>query len=84
MAKNKKGRTRTHDRETDDTQGLLGSSLKIKKQHTIAVIETESKEIDDSLRKNYRNRIQHIIDFLKEKYPKYYKIGVRKLPLAPK
>ena len=74
-----RGRTRAHERETDDTEGLLGSSIEVSAEHTQAVAETESKELSGGLKKNYRNRLNHIMEFLREKYPEYFAAGVREL-----
>ena len=74
-----RGRTRAHERETDHTQGLLGSSIEVSAEHTQAVVETESKELSDGLKKNYRNRLNHIMEFLRVEYPEYFAVGVREL-----
>ena len=77
----RKGRIRTHQRDTNNAR-ILGSKLKISESHEDAVRETEKQEIDDSLRKNYQNRLGHIMDFWRENYQNYYSVGVRKLRKA--
>ena len=47
--------------------------------HEELVRSTEKEEIKDKLRREYINQINHIYNFLKEVYPYYYVIGVRKV-----
>ena len=68
-----------HDRDTDDGNHVIGAKLRINEVHSMAIIETEKRAINDSLRNNYWNRIQHIIDFWKEEYPEFHALGVQQL-----
>ena len=47
--------------------------------HEELVRTTEKEGINDKLRREYRNRIKHIYNFLKAEYPYYYAIVVRKV-----
>ena len=73
------GRIYPHERDTNDTAPVLGSTLDVDDAHLELVRETESEFINDRLRKEYRNRISHIYKFWQEQYPDYYEVGVRNL-----
>ena len=47
--------------------------------HEELVGTTEKEETNDKLRREYRNLIKHIYNFLMEDYPEYYAIVVRKV-----
>ena len=73
------GRICTSQRQTNNTDGLLGDNVVVKDEHQELVRNTEKLEINVKLQNEYRNRIQHIYKFLEEKYPDYYAVGVRVL-----
>ena len=73
------GRTRTCDRNTNDSVDLLGNDVTIDATHQVMVRNTERLEINLRLQNEYRNRISHIYKFLETHYPDYYVVGVRKL-----
>ena len=70
------GRIHIHDRETNDVQ-ILGDELMVNEVHQEQVRTTEKEEINGTLRREYRNRIRHIYEFLQRTYPGYYEVGVR-------
>ena len=74
------GRILPSTRNADDTTPILGAdSVSIQADHNDAIISTENKSMDDKTRKNYRNRLNEIMDWTEEEYPEYYEIGVREL-----
>ena len=68
-----------HERITNDTAPVLGSTLDVDDAHLELVRETESEFINDRLCKEYRNRISHVYKCRQEQYPDYYEVGVRNL-----
>jgi len=74
-----RGRTRTHQRDTDDAAPILGKDISIRLAHQDAICETKSHDRELNTKRNMRNWIKHIIDFWEATYPAYYAVGVHKL-----
>ncbi len=79
MAGGNRGRVRTHDRDTNDSDAIIGSSLNIGVDHSTEVRNTNKKGLKEKCKRDYRNRIKRTCDFLSEEYPDYFAIGVRTL-----
>jgi len=77
-----RGRTCTHQRDTDDAAPILGEEIAIQAAHQDAIRATKSRDRELNTKRNMRNRLKHIIDFWSEKYPNYYAVGVRQLTEA--
>jgi hypothetical protein len=73
------GRIRSHERETNDNAVILGADLVVQEEHLTSFRNTENQDIALSVKRNYRNRLMHIYKFWKKEYPQYYAIGVREL-----
>lgn len=73
------GRIRPHERDTNNEAPILGGSIEVSNQHSLAVQETEQNDLDVKVKRNYRNRIKHIYEFFQEMYPDYYAVGVCQL-----
>jgi hypothetical protein len=74
----RRGGTHHH---TDDTVPIIGHNLvvseEVNHQLSNAVHETMSQGMNHATRKDYRNRIGRMIEYLKENFAEYYQIGVR-------
>ena len=70
-------RSGVDDRVTDDSVAILGAEMGVGDEYAQKIRETEKNEIDILTMKDYRRRIGRIIDFLEDKFPEYYEIGVR-------
>ena len=68
----------TYQCDTHDCD-LLGDNFSVDEMHEELVRTVEKEEINDKLRREYRNRIKHIYNFLKEDYSEYYAVGLRKV-----
>ena len=66
-----------HNRDTNDGVPVLGDDLRVNKMHVNLVRTTEKEDINQTLRREYRNRIGHIYTFLETEYPDYYAVGIR-------
>jgi hypothetical protein len=73
------GRIRPHQRDADDNVEILGANIAVSAEHTSSVKATERQDLNEKNRRNYRNRIKHIYEWLKIEYPDYYNIGVTEL-----
>lgn len=82
MAPSRTGRIRPHERETNDTAVILGADIAVLEEHSASVRDTELQHVSESNKRDYRNRLGHIFEFLKEQYPAYYAVGVRALTEA--
>lgn len=69
------GRIYLHQRDTDDVSQLINANIVITAEHAAAINETNTKEMDDKTRKEYRNRIRHIYRWWMENYPEYFENG---------
>ena len=56
------GRIHAHQRDTHDCN-LLGDDFSVDEMHEELLRTTEKEEINDKLRREYRNRIKHIYIF---------------------
>jgi hypothetical protein len=82
MSQRRTGRIRPHERDTDDTVEILGANISVSAEHTAAVKATERQDLNEKNKRNYRNRIKHIYEWLEITYPEYYKVGVVELSEA--
>ena len=73
-----RGRKRPEQRDVDMNATRLGTDLNELQGLDERYQTTLNMEISDKCRKDYRNRIVQIVNYLKNKYPEYYKIGVQK------
>ncbi|KAL7523497.1 hypothetical protein ACHAWF_002320 [Thalassiosira exigua] len=73
------GRIRVHERTVDDQTQIIDAGTEIAIEHTTEINATEQSQMEDKTRKEYRNRIRHIIDFWMENYPDYFESGTRVL-----
>lgn len=74
------GRIRPHQRATNDVVPIIGESIPIKTLHSMGMLETEGHDRQAKTKKDYRNRIKHIYEFMKKAYPQYCELGgIRKL-----
>ena len=70
------GRIRPDQRSTDDTTPTVeGPGLQ--PGHQAAIFSTEDKSMNDNCRRDYRNRIRRVIDFLHTEYPEVADVSVR-------
>jgi len=74
-----RGRTHTHQHQTDDAMPVLGADIAIHDEHRASVRQTKSRDRELTTKRDMCNRLKHIMDFWKEKYPDYYTIGVHEL-----
>jgi hypothetical protein len=79
MPRRHAGRIRPHERDTNDEAAILGADVDILEQHSSAVRQTEQNDLVRDVKRDYRNRLKHIYEFWKEKYPGYYAVGIREL-----
>ena len=75
----RRGRIHPHQRDTNDEVPILGAGVAVSEDHSAAVRNTELKTISVKNKRDYRNRIKHIIEFWQKYYPDYYAVGVRDL-----
>jgi hypothetical protein len=73
------GRRRTHERTTNDSDVIIGAALNIDAAHSTEVRRTNKKGTTNRCRRDYRNRIKKVCEFLKANYPEYHAVGVRVL-----
>lgn len=74
------GRIRPHQRDTNDAVPIIGESIPINTLHSKGMLETEGHDRQAKTKKDYRNRIKHIYEFMKKAYPQYCELGgIRKL-----
>ena len=57
--KRSRGRVRTHDRDTNDGDEILGASLNIGVEHSTEVRNTNQKGLKEKCKRDYRNRLFH-------------------------
>lgn len=71
-----RGRIRPDQRNTDDTTPTIeGPGLR--PEHEAAIFSTEDKSMSDGCRRNYRNRIRRMIEWMKDSYPDVFEQSVR-------
>ncbi|KAL3789407.1 hypothetical protein HJC23_001955 [Cyclotella cryptica] len=73
------GRIHVHQRNVDDKTQTIRGDIVINHEHLDGIIETEQRSMEDKTRREYRNRIKHIIDWLMVHYPTYFEEGTRLL-----
>ncbi|KAL3804031.1 hypothetical protein HJC23_006422 [Cyclotella cryptica] len=73
------GRIHVHQRNVDNQTQTIRGDIVINHEHLDGIIETEQRSMEDKTRREYRNRIKHIIDWLMVHYPTYFEEGTRLL-----
>ena len=68
------GRIHVHQRITDDATPIIGADLDLGDYKQVTH-ETFSRQLDIGTRKDYRRRIQRIIDFWTKQCPEYINAG---------
>ena len=68
------GRIHVHQRITDDATPIIGADLDLGDYKQVTH-QTFSKQLDIRTRKDYRLRIQRIIDYWKKECPEYIAAG---------
>ena len=66
------GRRRSHQREVDDAAPLIGANVEVSGEHAEEIRGTESQQMSDKCRKDYRNRVKHVITFWIDNCPDYF------------
>ncbi len=74
-----RGRTHTHQRETNDAVPILGADIVMHDAHQESIRQTKARNRELSTKKDMCNRLKHIMNFWREQYPDYYAVGVREL-----
>lgn len=69
------GRRNAHARPTQDAP-IIGEGIAIQEDHVEAVNETKSNDKKTKTKREHRNKLKAIIEFLKDQYPEYYEQGV--------
>ena len=59
MSSSRRGRLHPHQRDANFSGALLGDNINIKEEHIEVVQSTEQFSIDETTKKNHRNRIKH-------------------------
>jgi hypothetical protein len=59
------------------TKGVepIGAGIKIKEEHALGIDATKGKAMSDKVRKDYRRRVKHIIEWILVDYPDYAAAG---------
>lgn len=79
------GRIRPGDRATDNEAPLIGGDVDLSEEHQANIASTESKEMKDSCRIDYRNREKRIIEWWRNStYSAVAQQGVRPFTEAEK
>lgn len=73
------GRIRLDQRAVDDSAAIIGENLELNPGHHDDIVATEQQAMNDSTRRDYRNRLQHIYKWWEKEYPEYYENGTREL-----
>jgi hypothetical protein len=71
------GRIRAHERDTNDTNGILGEEIAVRDEDLANIRLTEEQLKEKTTKIDMRNRLKHIYTFWQESYPEYYGVGVR-------
>ena len=71
------GRIRPHQRSTDNATDIIDDeSFQYQHGHDEAIQETESAARSDKVKADYCNRSKEMVDWVRVKYPDYYRSGV--------
>ena len=70
------GRILTHQRNTDDVP-IIGEDIAIGNVHQDAVDDTTTRGMTIQTRRQHRNRLKAMIEWIKKEYPAYYEIGTQ-------
>ena len=63
------GRIRPHERDTTNDAAILGAEVAVLEEHSTSVRNTEVRHNSEGNKRDYRNRLGHIFEFLQERYP---------------
>jgi hypothetical protein len=77
MARPRGGRIRAHERDTDDTNAILGEGMAMRAEDLAKIRHTEEQNKEKKTKIDMRNRLKHIYTFWQANYPEYYRLGVR-------
>jgi hypothetical protein len=77
MPRQRGGRIRPHERDTDDTNEILGAEMAVRAQDLANIRQTEEQNKEKKTKIDMRNRLSHIYTFWQDNYPEYYGVGVR-------
>lgn len=80
------GRIRVHERNINDEAAVIGGEIELSAEHRADVVATEQRVMEDKTRREYRNRIKRIYEWLQGSadYPDYFEQGVRVLTAEEK
>jgi hypothetical protein len=79
MARQRGGRIRPFERETDDSEAILGAGHGIQVAHSQGVRNMEQQGLVVRTKGKYRKRIKEMYVFFSLNYKDYYDVGVQKL-----
>jgi hypothetical protein len=79
MARQRGGRIRPFERETDDSVAILGADLKMQAAHSQGVRNMEQQGLAVRTKRNYRNQIKEMYVFFSLNYKDCYDVGIQKL-----
>ena len=70
------GRIRPHEQDTGDGNvEIPRANIEVPAKHITSVKATKREDLTERNRRECRNRIKHIYEWLQTEYPKYYNIG---------
>jgi hypothetical protein len=69
------GRIRPHQRDTNDAVPIIGEDIEVTEEHRESVRTTLNNDRGDKTRRNYRNRIKEMCEFLHHNYLDYCGAG---------
>ena len=74
------GQILVHQRQTNDTSAILGEDQNLPENYEESLNQTQQHNISLYTKKDYRRRLNTMIEFWKEHLPEYYSIGVKEVP----
>jgi len=69
------GRIHAYQRQTNDDVDVIGDDIVVTDEHVAAIRETDDNDVVLATKKNYRNRIKELYEWLLENYPEYCVLG---------
>jgi hypothetical protein len=69
------GRIRPHQRDTNDAVPIIGEDIEVTEEHRESVRTTLNNDRGDKTRRNYRNRVKEMCEFLHHNYLDYCGAG---------
>jgi hypothetical protein len=74
------GRIRPHQRDTGNANiEILGANIAVSAEHRASVKATERQDLNEKNRRDHRNRLKHVYEWLKTEHPDCYNAGVTEL-----